>query len=319
MDIVRLREIVLEGSVKAAEVVELTRIAKLAPDAVFGYVVLPITEMRAAIRPMLEEMESNLDRSSVIVHWNRTNLEESEASLKRYRELSIYLLKLVEIAENTRLTNPVESRTSVRVFNERIKEMFSEAVALKQYNEAEYNLKNPVTYTGLGDIHIAEPAYVAPIRATLDEILARVSRPSVAGPASPTGDELLTLVREIAAWVRTQQGTGKPPVVVTEGIVGEFVEYKPWHSNSGLSGVYGTVGQPKLVLGNWQYDALYLSKQTGTMLTVSAPGGVAKHITVLDGKFWVSIATGEIPKAPIPIILSDIDVNGNRVIQRLNV
>jgi len=321
MDIVRLREIVLEGSVKAAEVVELTRIAKLAPDAVFGYVVLPITEMRAAIRPMLEEMESNLDRSAVVVHWNRTNLEESEASLKRYRELSIYLLKLVEIADSMRLTNPIESKTSVRVFNERIKEMFSEAIALRQYNEAEYNLKNPVTYTGLGDIHIAEPAYVAPIRKTLDEILARISRPSVAGPASPTGDELLTLVREIAAWVRAQQGTGKPPVVVTEGIVGEFVEYKPWHSTAGTGGImYGNPGQPKLLLGNWQYDALYRCAQTGSFLTVAVPGGVAKHITLLGDKtFWVSISTGEIPKAPIPVVLSDLDTAGNRVIQRLNV
>ena len=84
--------------------------------------------------------------------------------------------------------------------------------------------------------------------------------------------------------------------------------------------MYGNPGQPKLLLGNWQYDALYRCAQTGSFLTVAVPGGVAKHITLLGDKtFWVSISTGEIPKAPIPVVLSDLDTAGNRVIQRLNV
>lgn len=338
MNFVKIEESMRQSNLALAQAVAAVREGDVAPDDIWMQVLGPVYVMRDEARPFLKEPESVLDASAATADWSKPNFDSAVSYGDRYVTQLRASKQYLEIVRNERTAHPSdtsqEELEALKEFNASIKLAYNYAILIKRFAEAEYAARHPIA-SGPGPFGSTPgvPGYFAEaiqeINGKLDRLLERSQPGAMLSAAEPSSavttigsDELLTMVRKIYEWVLTQQGTGTPPVVATEGVVGELIERLPWHNTSGAVGMYGAPGQPARILGNWQYDALFKATLSGTFIMVSTPGTDQYQCrkTVLgDGRFWVSIGGNELPRNPVEVVLSDVTDSGSRVVQRLQV
>ena len=295
MDLSLIKLAIETGKAAVTDIMTLTAQNDLADNGTISAMRETTTTIRLqmVISLGLEHIAPSPEGVLFLVDSSKSAIAQAEYAEARWREYAGEVYNYLDAYE--RLKPSAEALNNLKQANEFVAMLEGAAKALVAANARAYLEAHPQPGTGLGDVVIMAPEWARQLQADVTEIL---------------------------AWVRSQQGTGQPPVVAIEGVVGAFVRYLPWHSTAGVTGMYGNSGQPGKVIAAWQYDALFKAVQTGKALTVSTTEkGVRIHLTPQppDHCYWISVGVAEIPTGALEVIVSDLDVAGNRVVQRLHV